>query len=177
MKCYGFMPGCDDKARNGVSFCGPCTREKRALGQTVVNKGSPQNEAKSVALKKRKHDRSAYEQGLCDRYALQCMSQCIQCLSQYICSNMRRAERGTSQIQSRRVVDQPLLTPLALTDVLYFVYISYHAGLRLKKKKRLALDEKFMIANPHIKLAALRSPGATKSFSHTTFHNHTIVMK
>jgi len=70
-----------------------------------------------------------------------------------------------------------LLTPLTLTDVFHFVYISYHAGLRLKKKERLELDEKFMILNPHIKLAALRSPGMTKSFSHTTFHNHTIVMK
>jgi len=70
-----------------------------------------------------------------------------------------------------------LLTPLALTDVFHFVYISYHAGLRLKKKERLGLDEKFMNANPHIKLSAIRSPGTTKSSSHTTFHNHTIVMK
>jgi len=68
------------------------------------------------------------------------------------------------------------LTPLALTDVFHFVYISYHAGLRLKKQERLDLDEKFMVLNPHIKQAALRSPGTTKSFSHTTFHNHTIVM-
>jgi len=70
-----------------------------------------------------------------------------------------------------------LLTPLALTDVCHFVYISYRAGLRLKKHARLALDEKFMIDNPNIKQAALRSPGTTKSFSHTTFHNHTIVVK
>jgi len=70
-----------------------------------------------------------------------------------------------------------LLTPLALTDVFHFVCISYHAGLRLKKEERLLLDEKFMNANPHIKLAAMRSPGTTKSSSHTTFHNHTIVMK
>jgi len=58
----------------------------------VVNKGSPQNEAKSQSRKKRKHDHSEYEQGLCDRYAFQCMSQCKQCLSQCICSNMRRAD-------------------------------------------------------------------------------------
>jgi len=70
-----------------------------------------------------------------------------------------------------------LLTPLALTDVFHFVYIRYHAGLRLKKNERLALDEKFMMLNPHIKQAALRSPGTTKSLIHTTFHNHTIVMK
>jgi len=92
MKCYGFMAECDDKARNNVSFCGPCSRAKRALGQSVVNKGSPQNEVKSQSRKKRKHDRSVYEQGLCDRYAMQCMSQCNQCLSQCICSNMRRAD-------------------------------------------------------------------------------------
>ena len=86
------MAECNDKAWNIESYCGPCTKAKRALGQSVVNKGSPQNEAKSVALKKRKHDRSAYEQGLCDRYALQCMSQCIQCLSQCICLSLRRAD-------------------------------------------------------------------------------------
>ena len=86
------MAECDDKARNSESFCGPCSRAKRALGQSVVNKGSHQNEAKSQSRKKQKHDRSAHEQGLCDRYALQCMSQCIQCLSQCICSNMRRAD-------------------------------------------------------------------------------------
>ena len=80
------MAECNDKARNIESYCGPCTKAKRALGQSVVNKGSPQNEAKSVASKKRKHERSPYEQGLCDRYALQCMSQCLQCMSQCICS-------------------------------------------------------------------------------------------
>jgi len=85
MKCYGFMAEYNDKARNNESFYGPCSRAKRALGQSVVNKGSPQNEAQSVASKKQKHERSAYEQGLCDRYALQCMSQCI-------CSNMRHAD-------------------------------------------------------------------------------------
>ena len=69
------------------------------------------------------------------------------------------------------------LTPLALTDFSHFVYISHYAGLRLKKNERLALDAKFMMLNPHIKQASLRSPGTTKSFSHTTFHNHTIVMK
>jgi len=84
--------GWTGKARNSDSYCGPCTKAKRASGQTVVNKGSPQNEAKSQSRKKRKPDRSAFEQGLCDRYALQCMSQCTQCLTQCICSNMRRAD-------------------------------------------------------------------------------------
>jgi len=70
-----------------------------------------------------------------------------------------------------------VLTPLALTHDCHFVYISYRAGLSLKKHARLALDEKFMIDNPNIKQAVLRTPGTTKSFSHTTFHNHTIVMK
>ena len=70
-----------------------------------------------------------------------------------------------------------LLTSLALTDVLHFVYNSYHDGLRLEKQQRLVLDGQFMMLNPHIKLATLRSPGTTQSFSHTTFHNHTIVMK
>jgi len=86
------MPGCDGKARNIESFCGPCSRAKRAIGQTVVNKGSPQNTATSQSQKKRPHERSAYEQGLYDRYALQCMSHCIQCLLQCTCFNMRRAD-------------------------------------------------------------------------------------
>ena len=79
-KCYGCMPGCDGKARNIEAFCGLCTRAKRALGQTVVNKGSPQNAVKSQSLKKRLHERSVHEQGLCDRYVLRCMSQFTQCL-------------------------------------------------------------------------------------------------
>jgi len=69
----------------------------------------------------------------------------------------------------------PLLTPLALTDVCHFVYISYHAGLSLKKHARLALDQKFMMDNPNIKQAALRSPGTTKSFS-VTQHSTTILL-
>jgi len=89
-KCYGGMPGCDGKARNIESWCGTCTRAKRALGQKVVNKGSPHNAGQSKSLKKRPHKRSAHEQSLCDRYALRCMSQCTQCLWQCICSNMQR---------------------------------------------------------------------------------------
>jgi len=87
-KCYGGMPGCDGKARNIESWCGMCTRAKRALGHKVVNKGSPHNAAQSKSLKKRPHERSAHEQSLCDRYALRCMSQCTQCLWQCI----RRAD-------------------------------------------------------------------------------------
>ena len=60
-----------------MSFCGPCNQAKRKLGQVVVNKGSPHNTATSVALKKQKTERSESEQRLCDRYALQFMSQCI----------------------------------------------------------------------------------------------------
>jgi len=67
------MPECNKRTRNIESYCGPCTVAKGALGQAVVNKGSPQNAAKSVASKKRQHEHSTYEQGLYDRYALQCM--------------------------------------------------------------------------------------------------------
>jgi len=65
----------------------------------------------------------------------------------------------------------------ALTDVCHFVNISYYAVLALKKKARLAFDGQLMLANPHIKQAALRTPGATKLFSHTTFHNHSTTIK
>ena len=58
----------------------------------MINKGSPISADHSQALQKRPHERSAYEQGLCDRYALPCMSQCTQCLLKCICSNMRRAD-------------------------------------------------------------------------------------
>ena len=58
----------------------------------MVNKGSPINAALSKARKMRPHERSAYEQGEWDRYALRCVSQCTQCLLQCICSNMRRAD-------------------------------------------------------------------------------------
>jgi len=91
-KCNGGEPGCDGKSRNSESWCGTCTRTKRAAGEKVVNKGSPSTAALSKALKKRPHGRSAYEQGECDRYALRCVSQCTQCLWQCICSNMRRAD-------------------------------------------------------------------------------------
>jgi len=90
--CYGGEPGCDGKSRNIKSWCGTCTRAKRARGEKVVNKGSPSDAAHSQALKKRPHDHSALEQGMCDRYALRCMSQCTQCLLQCICSNMRRTD-------------------------------------------------------------------------------------
>jgi hypothetical protein len=105
MKCYGFMPECKDKARNIKSYCGPCTRAKRALGQTVANQGSPQNATTSVARKKRKHERSPYEQSLCDRYALQCMSQCMQCTSQCICSNMQHADTRICDCQRFALID------------------------------------------------------------------------
>jgi len=101
MKCYGCMPSCKGTALNNESFCGPCTKAKRDLGQVVVNKGSPQNTAKSVASKKQKIERSKYEQSLCDSYALQCMSQCIRTLRApslsarclvCACFNMRNAD-------------------------------------------------------------------------------------
>ena len=91
-KCYGGEFGCDGRSRNIKSWCGMCTRAKRARGEKVVNKGSPYDADLSQAIKKRPHDRLAYEQGLCDRYALRCMSQCTQCWLQCICSNMRRAD-------------------------------------------------------------------------------------
>ena len=81
-KCYGFEPGCDGRSRNIESWCGPCSRAKRARGEKVVNRGSPITTDHSQSLKKRPLDRSAYEKGLCDRYALRCMSQCTQCLLQ-----------------------------------------------------------------------------------------------
>jgi len=56
----------------------------------------------------------------------------------------------------------------ALTDVCLFVNISYYAALAHKKEARFAFGEQFMLANPHIKQAALRTAGATMLFSHTT---------
>ena len=67
MKSYGGMFGCKGRAQNIKSFCGPCTKATRKLGQVVVNKGSPRNTATSVASKKQKTERSEYEQRLCDR--------------------------------------------------------------------------------------------------------------
>ena len=98
-KCYGGEPGCDGKARNSKSWCGTCTKAKRARGEKVVNTGSPSNAALSESLKKRPHERSAHEQGMCDRCALWCMSHCTQCLLLCICSIMRRAD-------SRKVIHQ-----------------------------------------------------------------------
>jgi len=101
MKCYCCMFDCRGTARNILSFCGPCNQAKRKLGQVVVNKGSPHNTATSVALKKQKTERSESEQRLCDRHALQFMSQCIltlrapsssaRCLL-CACFNMRNAD-------------------------------------------------------------------------------------
>jgi len=70
-----------------------------------------------------------------------------------------------------------LLTPPALTHDCHCVYISYRAGLSLKKDARLAMDAQYILDNPNIKLAALRTPGTTKSFSHPTFHNPAMIMK
>ena len=61
-------------------------------------------------------------------------------------------------------------TPPALTHDCHCVYISYRARLDLKKAARLAMDAQTMLDNPKIKLAALRTPGMTKSFSHPTLH-------
>jgi len=118
MKCYGFMPECNDKARNIKSYCGPCTRAKRALGQTVANQGSPQNATTSVARKKRKHERSPYEQSLCDRYALQCMSQCMQCTSRCICSNMQHADRDAFDLKFLVLSTNSLVVKMTPTPIL-----------------------------------------------------------
>ena len=70
----------------------------------------------------------------------------------------------------------PFSAPLALTDVFHYLYISYLAGLRKKQTERLSADFEFMMLNPNIKQAALRTPGTTNSCIHTSLPNQSIVM-
>ena len=107
----------------------------------------------------------------------------------------RNWHRGTPQIQGRRGLERagdqihdwvflstpvllvrPLSAPLALTDIFHYLYISYLAGLRKKKTKRLAADFDFMMLNPNIKKAALRIPGTTNSCIYTLFPKQSIIM-
>jgi len=88
----------------------------------------------------------------------------------------KRSWLGTPQKPCDPSKSAPDLTPLTLTDVFHFVYISYRARLYKSKTDRLAADLETMMLNPNIKSAARRSPGTTIACNPTTFPNQSSVM-
>jgi len=67
-KSNGDDLGCTHRARNVQSYGSPCSTIKRAAGQVVHNRLSPQDASKSVAIKKDKSEGSEFEQELVNRY-------------------------------------------------------------------------------------------------------------
>jgi len=66
-ECHGCMPACGGTSRNKDSYCLPCTTAKRALGQVVVNRRSPQDITVVTTAKKSKFERSEEESRLLNK--------------------------------------------------------------------------------------------------------------